>query len=77
MNCSLEVVGGPSGDRRLAIADASADAAIRETRFPRKRTNRCSRSAARASPRTNVFVKQYDIYATAPNRSEARIFRVI
>jgi hypothetical protein len=59
-----------SGDRRLAVADTSAEPAIRARAL-------LDVGAARQAARPPFSLSQYDIYATAPNRSEARVFRVV
>jgi hypothetical protein len=66
-----------SGDRRLAIADTSAEEAIRESAF--LDGGAIDEAARRFAPRCApaVSVKHYDIYATAPNRSEPQVFRVV
>jgi hypothetical protein len=67
----------PSGARRLAIADASADPAIRQRAFlDGEAIDAAARRLAPACAPA-VSVKRYDIYATSLGQSEARIFRVI
>ncbi|MGB8631882.1 MAG: hypothetical protein WCD69_21315 [Xanthobacteraceae bacterium] len=66
-----------SGARRLAIANASTDPAIRAGAFlDSEAIDAASRRLAPACAPA-VSVKQYDIYATALDQSKARVFRVI
>jgi hypothetical protein len=62
---------------RLAIAAASVDPPIRQRAFLDGET--IDAAARRLAPACApaVSVKQYDIYATELDRSEARVFRVI
>jgi hypothetical protein len=63
-----------SGDRRLAIADTSAEEAIRESAF--LGSGAIDEAAWRLAPSCApaVSVKHYDKYATAPHRSQASVF---
>jgi hypothetical protein len=66
-----------SAARRLTIADASAEEAIREGAL--LDGGAIDAAARRLAPACApaISLKQYDIYATALDRSEARVFRVI
>jgi hypothetical protein len=66
-----------SGDQQLAIANASADRAIREVAFLDSGTIDAAARQLASVCAPAVSVHQYDKYATAPNRSEELIFRVI
>jgi hypothetical protein len=59
-----------AGDRRPTIGDTTGDPVIREGAL-------VDGKAIDAADRGLVSVKRYDIYATALDRSEARVFRVI
>jgi hypothetical protein len=63
--------------RRLAVADASSDPAIRQRAFlDREAIDAVARQLALACAPA-VSLEQYDIYATALDRSGERVFRVI
>jgi hypothetical protein len=65
------------GDRRLAIADASRDPAIRESAFLDGEAIDAAAEKLLPACAPAISLKPYDIYATAPDRSEAPVFRVI
>jgi hypothetical protein len=58
---------------RPALGDSSSRLAIRQRAYLFAQNNRCRGSGACI---TNVFVNQYDIYATPPNRSTVPFFRI-
>jgi hypothetical protein len=64
-----------SGDQRLAVAEASAQRAIRARAF--LDGDAIDAAARQLAPACAPAVLVNDIYATAPNRSEARVLRVI
>jgi hypothetical protein len=65
-----------SGDQRLAIADTSAASAIRAGALLDSEAIDAATRQLDPSCEPAVFVKQYDIYATAPNGSGTRVFRI-
>jgi hypothetical protein len=66
-----------SGDRHLAMADAFAEPAIREGAFlDRGMVDAAARQLAPGCAPAD-FAKHYGIYATTPDRSEARVFRLL
>jgi hypothetical protein len=65
------------GTRRLAIADASAEEAIRERAFLDSGAIDAAVRQIAPACAPAVSVRQYGIYATALHRSEARDFRVV
>jgi hypothetical protein len=64
-------------DERLAVADASADPAIRERRLLDSEAIKAAARQLGPGCAPAVSIKQYGIYATAPNRPEEWLFRVI
>jgi hypothetical protein len=65
------------GDRRLAIADTSAEPAIRARALLDSEAIDAAARQLAPSCAPAISVERYDIYATALNRSEEQVFRVI